>query len=547
MLKRKIRKILSIDDIGKSKPVQDKNTVQAEDSFTADLDANLKILREEFSLCSDIIFRELTMNLGSRLRVVLVYFGVLVDLGENHEFFLQSFVWGGAGNSGTGNSGTQNSGEGQTQGDDTIQILLDSLPKTRVVTTSKANEAIDAVAGGEILVLMEGSATAVLVSAQGIPGRAVEEPVIEPSVRGPRDGFVENINTNLALIRQRIKSPNLKSEVVILGKLSKTRIIVCYIKGLASDKIIGEVKARLEKVKVDYIQASGDIEEYLEDETFTVFPLVQNTERPDRVTAALFEGRVAVLVDATPMAIIVPVTFIALLQAGEDYYHRAVFATFVRFLRFIALNIALLLPGMYVAIITFHWELLPPPLLSSVVAYRAGVPFPAYSEAMFMELTFELLREAGLRLPRTIGQAISTVGGLVIGQAAVSAGIVSQGIIMVVALTAIASFTIPNYEAGFSIRLLRFFFIALGAILGVPGIMFGLMLVLAHLCDLRSFGVPYLSPFAPLSARDLKDTFVRVPWWAMGTRPRMFGANKPIRSQGEVEPHKPGEGDTNGS
>jgi spore germination protein KA len=256
----------------------------------------------------------------------------------------------------------------------------------------------------------------------------------------------------------------------------------------------------------------------------------------------MLEGRVVILVDNAPFVTIAPATFITMLQAAEDYYNNAVFATFVRLLRLLALNIALLLPSLTVAAFSFHQELLPTPLLTTTAGARQDLPFPIVLEILFMELTFELLREAGVRLPRTIGQAISTVGGLVIGQAAVNAGFVSPISVIVVSITAISAFVIPNYAAGTAIRVLRFILIILAGILGGVGIMLGLMVLLAHLCSLRSFGIPYLSPFAPLSPGDLKDTLVRVPWWAMLTRPRMFGAAEPVRQDPDQGPIKPDRG-----
>ncbi|MHB1653731.1 MAG: spore germination protein [Desulfitobacteriaceae bacterium] len=543
MITRKIRKALSLDNIIQDKqtrvqaeqakiqgkPTQDKEVVQDDESLSTDIERNLQILHQEFSLCSDVVFREFSIDLAdSMLKVALVYVAGLNEIGLNNEFIIKSALK------------DNQEADSPVQASDPAQILIERLPLSTPVKPAKTwVEAVDGVVNGHILVLVNRSATAILISSSGGALRAIEEPLVEPAMRGPRDGFIESLDTNLTLLRQRLRTPNFKTEVVLLGTLSKTRIAVCYIKGLAGEKMIGEVKARLERVKVDSIQGSGDIEEYIEDETFTFFPLVHNTERPDKVTAALLEGRIGILTDTSPMALIVPNTFVSLLQAGEDYYHRAIFATSVRLLRFVTLNIALLLPGTYVAVITHHWEVLPPPLLSSLLGARSSLPLSAFSEALFMELTFEILREAGLRLPRAIGSTIGTVGGLVIGQSVVAAGLVGPGVVIVVALTALATFTLPNYEVGFSIRILRFFFLALGALLGIPGIMIGLMVLLAHLCDLRSFGVPYLSPLAPLSLRDLKDTFIRVPAWAMVARPRLFGANKPIRIQSELEPQKP--------
>lgn len=293
---------------------------------------------------------------------------------------------------------------------------------------------------------------------------------------------------------------------------------------------------------MDVIHESGTIEEMISDQPFSLFPLVEYTERPDKVAGSLAEGRVAILVDNTPMTLIVPTTFVSLLQASEDYNNAFLFASFVRILRFISLNIALLLPAVTVAIMTFHQEIIPDKLMDIIITNRKELPLPIYGEIVLMEMFFEILREAGVRLPRTIGQSVSIVGGLVIGQATVNAGFVGYIAVIVVSLTAVASFVIPSYAAGTAIRILRFGLIILAAFLGGVGIMMGLMFILFYLCGLRSFGVPYLSPIAPLSPRDLKDTFIRAPWWAMLTRPRFTGANDPARMDTNQGPTKPSKG-----
>ncbi len=533
MLTKLTRKILKQPKIERGKPTV-AGLTGPEQPLSSHIQDNIQALRSEFEFCTDIVFREFTIELNGPLGVALVYISGLNSLGPSNEFILSEMML----------KLPNIVSQAQAGSNDSVQLLVSKLlPTTNITLLDKLKQVLDKILSGDIVMLLDTADKAIGIVVPGMQGRAVEEPDIEPSVRGPRDGFVEGLDTNLALIRRRLKTTQLKTETVVLGKLTQTKIAVCYLKGIAGANIVGEVKARLTRFKGDSIEGSGQVEELLEDATFTLFPTVQNTERPDKTVSALLEGRVAVLTDTTPMALLVPCTFVSLVQAAEDYYHRSVFATSVRLLRFVALNIALLLPAVYVAIVTYHQDILPTPLLISLAAARSGIPFPTFVEVLLMELTFEILREAGLRLPRVSGQAMSTVGGLVIGETAVSAGFVSQGVIIVVALTAIAGFTIPNWEAGFSIRLLRFGLLVSAALLGVPGIMFGLMIVLAHLCDLRSFGVPYLTPIAPLTPGSLKDTFVRVPWWAMILRPRFGGDKKPLRLHVDVAPNNPAEQD----
>jgi len=423
------------------------------------------------------------------------------------------------------------------------QIILERLLNNgKAQTTTDLLQLVHFVLDGNLALVIDGSTTAILAGVQGMEQRSVEEPTTEPNVRGPRDGFVESLATNVSLIRRRIRSSRLKIETYEVGAVTRTKIAVCYIQGIVNDKLVEEVKQRLLGINTDGILTSGAIEEFIADQSFSLFPLIQYTERPDRTAGSLLEGRIALIVDNTPSTLLVPCTFLPLIQAAEDYSNTSIFSTFIRTLRFIALNIALLLPALTVTVLSFQQDFLPTQLIETLSNTRQGLPFTIFVELILMEFLFELLQEAGARLPQTIGQAVSTVGGLVIGQAAVSAGFISPVTVIVVALTAIASFTLPSYAAENSIRILRFALLILAAILGSVGVMLCLIVILAHLCSLRSFGIPYLSPFAPLSPRDLKDSFIRVPWPLMKTRPRFFGAKEPVRQDPRQGPAKPDKG-----
>jgi hypothetical protein len=281
---------------------------------------------------------------------------------------------------------------------------------------------------------------------------------------------------------------------------------------------------------------SAYIEELLEDQPFSIFPQIMNTERPDVAAANLLEGRVVIMVDGTPFVLIAPTTFYSLIQSPEDYYQRYAFSTAIRWLRYAALVISLLLPSLYVAVLTFHQEMVPTSLFFSIAKSREEIPFPVVVEALIMEITFEALREAGVRLPKQIGSAVSIVGALVIGQAAVSAGIVSAPMVMVVSITGIASFMIPRYSAGIALRLLRLPIILLAGTLGLLGIMLGVISTVVHLCTIRSFGVPYLSPLGPMKGQDMKDVLIRAPWWMLNTRPHLTGNGNEYRQASEQKP-----------
>lgn len=409
--------------------------------------------------------------------------------------------------------------------------------RRRLITVAEINEEtgleglLVAVTRGDTVLFFDGTARALVCSTRGFVGRSPMEPDAETSIRGPRDGFVENIRTNTSLLRRRLHTPNLWIENIEVGTLTRTPLALAYIKGLADENVVGEVRSRLQGIQLDGVLESGYLEDFLQDNPWTPFPLVLRTERPDRTAGALLEGRVAVLTDGTPFALVVPTQFSMMIQGADDYYEQFPISTFLRALRYLAFLISLLLPGSYVAVINFHLELLPTVLILRIAASKEGVPFPILIEALFIEAMFEVLREAGVRLPRAIGPAISIVGALILGDAAIRSGLVSPPIVIVVALTAIASFTAPTFSLGIAARLTRFAFILLGGAFGLFGIQFGILLLLVHLCALRSFGVPYMYPFGPLVLADMRDNILRLPWWKQTGRPRLVGRREPGRQQ----------------
>lgn len=364
----------------------------------------------------------------------------------------------------------------------------------------------------------------------------VEEPKTESVVRGPREGFVESLGTNTALLRRKIKNTQLKFEKITVGKQTKTDICIVYINGIANEKIVQEVKDRITRIETDSILESGYIEAFIEDAPYSLFPTVGNSEKPDIVSAKLLEGRIAVLTDGTPFVLTLPYLFIEAFQNSEDYYSRPYLATFIRWLRWLAFFISTFLPALYVAITTYHHELLPTSLLISIASANEGSPFPTIVEALLMLVAYEILREAGLRLPKAVGQAVSIVGALVIGDAAVSAGLVGAPMVVVVALTGICSFVVPTLTDVTTVT--RFVLLILSGFAGMYGVILGFAGFLTHQLSLRSFGVPYMSPLAPLNVADLKDVLIRAPWWAMTNRPSLIGNNS-TRQKKSMIPHPP--------
>ena len=349
--------------------------------------------------------------------------------------------------------------------------------------------------------------------------RQVSEPTSQTVIRGPKDSFVESLSTNQSLIRRRIRNKNLYFEEFIIGHETKTKINLVYVKGIANEEIIEEIRTRLNKINVSAIFESANIEELIADKTFTVFPLALNTERPDTVAGNIMEGKIGIIVDGTPFVLLLPTVFTDFFVSSEDYYHNFFVSSFIRILRYISFMIVLLTPAAYVGLLTYDQEMLPTNLLISIAAQREGVPFPAVVEVFIMEFTFEILREAGIRMPRAVGQTVSIVGALVVGQAAAQAGLISNIMVIIVAITATANFVAPVYSLASATRMLRFVLIIISAFFGLYGILLGLIVMVAHLASLRSFGVPYLAPVAPFNVKDQKDQLIIFPYWSMNRRP----------------------------
>ncbi|MCD7032917.1 spore germination protein [Metabacillus sp. GX 13764] len=384
-----------------------------------------------------------------------------------------------------------------------------------IMAAHSAKDLSDSLLSGHALMFIEGVSFAYTLPIQSWKTRSIEEPVAQTMVRGPREGFVESLSTNMSLLRRRITSPSLHFKQRKIGKLTKTNLLLCYIDGLAEPEILETITKRLDELQIDKIFDTGMLEELLEDKGYTPFPVFQATERPDVTAAALAEGKVAIMLEGTPFALIVPVTFWSFFQAAEDYYTHYELSTFVRVIRMLSYFIALSLPAIFIALITFQPELIPSALLVSLAAQREGIPFPAFVEALLMEMIFEILREAGIRMPRAIGSAVSIVGAIVIGESAVAAGLVSPAIVIVVSLTAIASFVSPYYSFSGAARMLRFLLMVVASTLGIFGMIIFLFMLITHLCSVTSLGKPYFAPLAPFSFKEQKDVLFRLPlWWS---------------------------------
>lgn len=359
-----------------------------------------------------------------------------------------------------------------------------------------------------------------------IQGRGIEKAENQSIVLGPQDAFTESIETNLSQIRKRLKSPFLRVESVKIGHLTKTGIAILSVEGVANEQYLQEIHKRLQEVDVDGLLSSGELVQMIDDQPLSPFPQFNQVERPDAVVSSLMDGKISVLVDGTPYAFIGPSSFIEFFHSPEDYFNRWLSTSLMRLLRLFGVIVSITFSAIYVAVLTYHYEIIPANMLKTIALSRAKVPFPPLYEALLLELILEVLREAGERLPTKVGQTMGIVGGIVIGQAAVSAGLTSNVMIIVVSLSALASFVTPSYAMGNAVRVIRFPIILLAGLLGFIGLMVGLVTILIHLLNLSSLGAPYLSPWAPLRLSDLKDSVIRVPTQLLMYRPTLNKAKR---------------------
>lgn len=497
----------------------------------AALSQSLSQLRLEFGESSSLVTRRFLAGPTGEVEAALAYIDGLAARDMINEHILKSAML---------EAGMERSAAARLRPGDVVQRVLERLLSVaEAETTREWDRVLDALTSGNTVILFDNVPRALVASTPGWPQRQVLEPATEVVVRGPREGFVETIRVNETLIRRRIKDAKLRFDSLEIGRLSKTQVSIGYIEDIADPDVVGEVRERLRRIDIDAVLESGYLEEYIQDNTWSFFPQTLRTERPDAVAGSLLEGRVVILTDGTPFALIIPVTLSMFLSSPEDYYERFPIGTLIRFLRYVSFLTALTLPALYIAITTFHQELLPSDLILAIASSRQGVPYPALVEALLLETLFEVLREAGVRLPRVIGQAVSIVGALVVGEAAVSAGLVSPAMVIVVAMTAIASFATPVFSFAISARILRFFFMFAASTVGLFGIQIVSLLLLLHLVSLRSFGVPYLSPVTPFRRSDFKDVFVRMPLWMMITRPKALDVQDTVRQAPGQRPRPP--------
>jgi len=451
-----------------------------------------------------------TFALSEKAQAHCVFIQTLVDMGKVEDYVFQFL------DEGQGGSLAE-----EEEGEELASSLLKRIPLVPSAVASNFDNCVEGLLNGQCVLLLPHTNEVLLLDASMTVNRAITEPKTETTVHGPREGLTEDVNLNLSMLRKRIKDPNLSIEMVEIGSITKTKVTIAYLHHMVPEEVVSCFRSRINAIETSAILDSTYVEEWIQDKTFSPFPTMLETERPDVATSHILEGRVVVLVDGSPFALVGPITFFQFFTAPEDYYQRADIATILRWLRMFSFMLAVFVPSVYIAVVSYHQELLPNPLLINIAAQREVVPFPAFIEALIMLVTFEVLREAGLRMPRVAGQAISIVGALVLGEAAVQAGLVSAAMVIVVSITAISNFVSPTYSFGIAQRLLLFTYVGLGSFMGLFGILCGVLFTIIHLTSIKSFGVPYMAPIAPTVLSDWKDSLSRAPWPLMKKPPLM--------------------------
>jgi len=467
------------------------------------VDENVKYLKKLQNESYDMITREMTLvNDLQTLKIGLAYYAGLVDQNLLNRAIAASL-----------GPNFQNIKKILKTSEEKFDYFKNTLLLViGVDDADKYGKLYNTLVNGDMILFIDGVKKCIIVGARLYQERSVDKPTTQISVKGSNDAFNENLLTNISLIRRRIKNPNLYVKNYVIGKESNTNMALLYINGLVDESLVKKVTERIESIKPHNIVDSSYIQSYLKEKQFTLFPTMYSTERPDSAVVNLLEGRLVLIIDASPYALVMPTLFIQLIHSSEDFYQPAIISSFFRLIRLLGLLMALFLPGIYVSLLIHHAELLPINLLFSLVGQRTQVPLPGFLELLLIMVVFDLLREAGTRMPTALGATLSFVGAIIIGQSSVEAGLISSIIVIIVALSGISALTIPNYDLNLTVTFLKYIATILAIILGFYGLAIFIVLTIIHLSSIRSFGVDYFTPFAPFSKTGLKDSVIRFPF-----------------------------------
>lgn len=489
------------------------------------IDANLNYIKTKYNtlINSDIITREFTLNTGSKqYKAFILYIDGMVDSQILNDFVLKPLML----KNKFCNNETSKKIVQKGKKSNIANFIQDCLiPQNNIKQQSSFKDIFSGVNSGNCALFVDTLSVGFDIDVKGFKQRSISKPENEIVIKGPHEAFVENIRTNTTLLRRFTNNENLIIENTKVGKITQTNCAICYIKDIANDALVSETKYRLNNLEIDSLLSAGELEQLLTDTNSLGVPKILVSERPDYAVKSLLQGRVIILINGSPYALILPAILIDFLTSPEDTNLKPQFANFLKVVRIISSFFALLLPGLYIAITNFHREIIPTELLFSILSSRQSVPFPIIVEILIMEISFEIIREAGLRVPSPIGPTLGIVGALVLGQAAVSAAIVSPILIIIVAITGMSSFAIPDFTFSFHLRFFRFVFILLGFLAGFLGIGIGLFIYISSLCDLETFGVSYTIPYAP-AVNSKNNGFMLSPIWKREDRATYLATKK---------------------
>ena len=485
----------------KIKETENKNVFDRK--ISKDIDKNIELIKTAFNAQKnkDIIIRE--FKIGSKLKAFIAFIDGMADRTTINDFIIKPLL------------AKKDYLEIECNMD---KILLEVIETNQSTKIADSEEMIYEILVGNTCLHVEGCDYCISSETKGFEKRSVSTPQTEGVVRGAQEGFTENLRTNITLIRRIIKNKNLTTEFLKIGARNHNQCAVMYIDGLINPAIVEEIKRRINSLDTDFIAGSGILEQFIEESPWSIIPTILSTERPDRSASHLIEGKAVIIADGTPFALVVPVTIASMFHTAEDTTLKWQYGTLLRFIRLFAVFIAIFIPGLYVALTNFHREMIPTDLLIAIAKARENVPFPTILEVLLMEVSFELIREAGIRIPGIIGNTIGIIGALILGQAAVQANLVSPVLIIIVAITGLGNFAIPDFNIAFAARILRIIYIILGAVLGFYGISLGIVAAAVMLACTKSFGVPMLTFFSPQLANS-NDIVVRRPVWMQQYRP----------------------------
>lgn len=495
------------------------------ENIYSQIDANLKYIKTKYNtlINSDIITREFTLNTGSKqYKAFILYIDGMVDSQILNDFVLKPLML----KNNFCNNETSKIIVQKGKKSNIANFIQDCLiPQNNIKQQSSFKDIFSGVNSGNCALFVDTLSVGFDIDVKGFKQRSISKPENEIVIKGPHEAFVENMRTNTTLLRRFTNNENLIIENTKVGKITQTNCAICYIKDIANDALVAETKYRLNNLEIDSLLSAGELEQLLTDTNSLGVPKILVSERPDYAVKSLLQGRVIILINGSPYALILPAILIDFLTSPEDTNLKPQFANFLKVVRIISSFFALLLPGLYIAITNFHREIIPTELLFSILSSRQSVPFPIIVEILIMEISFEIIREAGLRVPSPIGPTLGIVGALVLGQAAVSAAIVSPILIIIVAITGMSSFAIPDFTFSFHLRFFRFVFILLGFLAGFLGIGMGLFIYISSLCNLETFGVSYTIPYAP-AVNSKNNGFMLSPIWKREDRATYLATKK---------------------